>query len=380
MADSGQRTEKPTQRRLDRARREGNFPASREFVTSVHFIGAVWLIVTFTGPFILRTAHLMRYLLVLAFADKNLASGVASHPGGKLPDDGLTLHSLVAISRDIIGPYFVPLILGGLGLLVAVVLAQMITTGFGLSPSKLAPDLKRLSLGNKLKNLPAQNIPVFLQALALLPLVGFVVYYEIKENLHSFMALVWMTPRPAMARIGAVTGALLWRAAGLFFLIGIIDLIWQRRRFNNQLKMSKQEIRDESKDQEGNPQIKARVRRIQRDMARKNMMKEVPKATAIIVNPTHYAVAILYELPTEPGVVGAAPKVVAKGKNYLAARIRKLALQHQVPIVENPPLARALYSSVDVGKEIPAHLYRAVAEILAYIYRLMNGRLPGGGR
>jgi flagellar biosynthetic protein FlhB len=115
-----------------------------------------------------------------------------------------------------------------------------------------------------------------------------------------------------------------------------------------------------------------RIRRLQRDLARRNMMKEIPKATAVIVNPTHYAVAIRYSLESS-----AAPKVVAKGRNYLAARIRAKAIENQVPIVENPPLAQALYKSVEVGQEIPAHLYRAVAEILAYIYRLMGGHLPG---
>ena len=178
-------------------------------------------------------------------------------------------------------------------------------------------------------------------------------------------------PISSLARVGLTLETLLWRAAGLFLLIGVIDLLWQRHRYMKQLKMSKQEIREESKESEGNPQIKARVRRIQRDMARKQMMKEVAKATAVVVNPTHYAVALRY-LPEAPG----APRVVAKGKNFLAARIRQRAIEHQVPIVENPPLARALYSAVDVGHEIPAHLYRAVAEILAYIQRML-GKLPG---
>jgi len=115
-----------------------------------------------------------------------------------------------------------------------------------------------------------------------------------------------------------------------------------------------------------------KIRRLQRDAARRNMMKAIPTATAVIVNPTHYAVAIKYSMDG-----GAAPKVVAKGKNYVAARIRKRAIEAGVPIVENAPLARALYTSVDVGQEIPTHLYRAVAEILAYIYKLMNGKLPG---
>jgi flagellar biosynthetic protein FlhB len=133
------------------------------------------------------------------------------------------------------------------------------------------------------------------------------------------------------------------------------------------MKMSKQDLRDESKETDGNPQIKARIRRIQRDMRRKNMMREVATATAVVVNPTHYAVALRYEQGTM-----AAPLVVAKGKNYLAARIRQRAIENQVPIIENPPLAQALYKSVDVGQEIPAHLYRAVAEILAYIFKLMG--------
>ncbi len=149
-------------------------------------------------------------------------------------------------------------------------------------------------------------------------------------------------------------------------------LVRERAHYSKRLRMSKQDLRDEAKDTDGNPQTKARIRRIQRDMRRRNMMRDVAKATAVIVNPTHYAVAIQYE----QGAM-AAPQVVAKGKNYLAARIRQRAIENQVPIIENPPLAQALYKSVDVGQEIPAHLYRAVAEILAYIFKLMGNSRPG---
>ena len=355
---AGERTEKPTQRRLDRARREGNFPTSREFSGAVHFMAVVALISLFSAGFFSRLLLLSRRLLAVAFTGP------------------LSARQVVALARNLIAPDFLPLIFGGLALTAVVIGVQLGTTKFGISPQKLAPDLKRLNPLTKLTGLPGQNVPIFLQALALLPLVGLVVYYELSENLDAFLELPWLHPRSAIARVGVTLETLLWRAAALFLLIGIIDLVWQRRSYTNQLRMSKQEIREEAKDQEGNPQIKARVRRIQRDMARKQMMKEVPKATAIIVNPTHYAVAIRYVLPG-PGEPATAPKVVAKGKNYLAGRIRKLAMEHQIPIVENPPLARALFKSVDVGQEIPAQLYRAVAEILAYIYRLMNGRLPG---
>ena len=154
-------------------------------------------------------------------------------------------------------------------------------------------------------------------------------------------------------------------------VFGLINFLRTQRQYASELKMSKQQIRDESKESEGNPHMKQRVRRLQRDMRRRNMMREVPTATAVIVNPTHFAVAIKYSTDSM-----AAPTVVAKGKNFLALRIRQRVIENQVPIIENPPLAQALYKSVDVGQEIPAHLYRAVAEILAYIYKLMNGRLP----
>jgi flagellar biosynthetic protein FlhB len=139
--------------------------------------------------------------------------------------------------------------------------------------------------------------------------------------------------------------------------------------------MSKQEVKEEAKESDVSPQVKGKIRRMRRDLARRRMMKDVATATAVIVNPTHYAVALRYQ----SGATGT-PVVVAKGKNYLALRIRKIATDHGVPLVENPPLAQALYKSVEVGHEIPPALYRAVAEVLAYIYRLTNTRLSSTGK
>ncbi len=354
MAGTGQGTEKPTQRRIDRARREGNFPSSREFISSIQFLGFVALTVTFGSAWLMRTARITRYLLARAFTTE------------------LTAAELVHITRSVIVPELMPLVLGGGILVLMVVAAQLATTRMGISVSKLTPDFNRLNFLKRFSSVPAQNLPLFFQALLLLPLIGAVVYYEATENIGSFLELPWMGAQAAVTRIGGTLETLLWRAAGLFLLVGIVDLIWQKHRYTKQLRMTKQEIREEAKEQEGNPHLKMRIRRLQRDLARRRMMQEVPTATAVIVNPTHYAVAIRYSVDSN-----VAPKVVAKGKNYVAARIRKKALEHQVPIVENPPLAQALYKSVDVGQEIPSHLYRAVAEILAYIYRLMNGRLPG---
>ena len=353
MADFGQRTEQPTQRRLDRARREGNFPSSRDFVSSIHFLGFAVIVAWLGGGFVLRVARLMRALLILAFA----------------PD--LTTVGAMKIAQTIMAPELFRLAVSGAAILLVAILAQFAATRMGISFQKLAPDPKRLNPLKQLASLPSQNIFHLAQAIVLLIVVGVAVHQEISENLNPFLELPWLAPGTAAMRVGGTLRTLLWRATGVFLLTGIVDLSWNRWRYTRQLRMTKQEVREEVKEQESSPQVKMRIRRIQRDLARRQMMKELPKATAVIVNPTHYSVAIRYSIET-PG----APRIVAKGKNYLAKRIRQLALEHQVPIVENPPLARALYTSVEVGQEIPSHLYRAVAEILAYIYKLMNGRLP----
>ncbi len=356
MADE-QRTEQPTQRRRERARREGNFPASREFVSSLQFLGFVAIVASYGGAWL---AGLMR------FTRATLERATSFN---------LTAASVIGFARSSVLPQFLPLLAGG-GLLVLVVLtAQMATTRFGISAAKLVPDINRLNPLQRLRGMLGQNLPLLAQALVLLPVVGWVVYYEIRENVDLFMALAWMSPRTGTAVVSRTLESLLWRAAALFFLVGCIDLWWQRRRHTRQLRMTKQEVREESKESQGNPQIKMRIRRLQRDLLRRQMMREIPKATAVVVNPTHYAVALRYSL--QAGEQSGAPKVIAKGKNYLALRIRQKAIEHQVPIVENPPLAQALYKSAEVGQEIPVHLYRAVAEILAYIHKLMNGRLPG---
>jgi flagellar biosynthetic protein FlhB len=166
---------------------------------------------------------------------------------------------------------------------------------------------------------------------------------------------------------------LLWRLAALLIVFGAVEFLRQRWLYHGDLAMTKQEIRDEHKEMEGDPQIKGRIRRLRRDLFRRRMMQQVPTAAAVIVNPTHFAVAIRYDMKAM-----ASPVVVAKGRNYLAARIRQIAVENNVAIVENPPLARALYQSVEVGREIPPDFYRAVAEVLAYVYRLSG--MQGGNR
>ncbi len=351
MADRGQRTEKATKRKLDKARTEGQFPASRELLASLQFFTFVLLLAMGWSPFLERTREMARYFLTAAFHVQ------------------LTAHSVPAIYRRSVGHVFLPLLWLG-GCLTTVALAgQLGSTRFGFAFQKLAPDLKRLSPLQKIKTTPSQNAGSFFQALVFLPLLGLAVYAIASKNLSAYAGLTREGLLPALGVVAGSLRDLLWRAAYLFLFIGALDYLRAYRRHSKSLKMSKQEIRDEAKESEGNPQIKGRIRRIQRDLARRNMMKEVSKATAVIVNPTHYSVAIRYELENM-----AAPRVLAKGKNYLARRIREIAIEHQIPIIENQPLAQALYSSADVGQEIPPHLYRAVAEVLAYIFKLMNMR------
>ncbi len=351
--NNGQRTEQPTAKRLDKARKEGQFPTARQFVSAMQFLAFVAVLEAWGGQWLAELRRLMRQALTEAFAARPEAQIVET-----------SRYLLVSLLR---------LLAPAAGVVLAATLGmQLAATQLGVSLKKLTPDVQRLNPLARLRELPKQNLPALLRAAVMLPLFGLAVYGILRDNLFVYMALPFQSVASGFGQVCGSMGTLLWKACGVFLVFGAVDLFRQRRRYRKDLRMSKQEIRDEVKETEGNPQMKARIRRLARERLRHQMMKEVPKATAVIVNPTHYAVALRYSLDSM-----ATPVVVAKGKNYLAQRIRQRAMEYQVPIVENPPLAQALYRSVEVGQEIPAHLYRAVAEILAYIYKLMNGRLPG---
>ena len=386
MPDLGQRTEKPTKRKLDKSRREGQFPTSREMLAALQFLTFVILLISGGAGFLDRIRELVRYFLGLAFRIE------------------LTPRTVFRLYRDSLVHVFGPL-LWMAGCLTAVALAaQLGSTRLGLSLKNLMPDVKRLNPLQKIKNVARQNLASFVQALIFLPLLALAVYKIESANMAALTGLARASLEPALGVVSNVFRDFLWKAAALFCAIGLLDFVRVHRRHYQSLRMTKLEVRDELKDTDGNPQIKMRVRRLQRDLARRNMLKEIPRATAVIVNPTHFAVAIRYEMEGT-----AAPLVLAKGKNYLALRIRQIAIEHEVPIVENAPLARALYKSADVGQEIPAQLYQiaiehevpivenaplaqalyqsadvgqeipaqlyqTAAEVLAYIYKLMHPR------
>lgn len=354
MSDKSQKTEQPTARRIEKARTEGQFSSSREFVSAVQFLAFVVILSKWGGTWLAQTNRTTRLLLERAFRPE-------ARPA-----------ELAKLCQEALWSCLVPLLTLGGVLLVVSLAAGLAMTRLGISLKKLAPDLKRLSPGSRLQEMLRQNSWAFVKAVVMLPLFSVVVYYIVRDNLAVYLAMPLASVNGGIHRLAESLMGLLWKAAAVFVVLGTVDLVRQRRRYTQDLRMSRQDLRDESKEQEGNPQIKMQIRRLQRDLARRQMMQEVKTATAVIVNPTHYAVAIRYRMESM-----AAPLVVAKGKNYMARRIREIAIENQVPIVESPLLAQALYKNVMVGQEIPVHLYRAVAEILAYIYRLMNGRMPG---
>jgi flagellar biosynthetic protein FlhB len=353
MADQGQATEQPTERRKEKARTEGKFPISRELVTAVQFFAFACLVTAGGAKLIAGLMSACRFLIRRAF------------------EGDLAAPELAGLAAQIVLRDLAPLGVMSGALLAVTAATHVGVTRFGFAAKNLAPQFGRLSPLRKLKELPRQNLPLFFQAVVLLPVFGAAVWGVVQDNLDALTAMPLESVQTGARQAGASMESLIWKAAAVFLALGAFDYWRQSRRYTADLRMTKQEVRDEMKELEGNPQVKGRIRRLQRDLLRRRMMHQVPTATAVVVNPTHYAVAIRYVVEKM-----AAPVVVAKGKNYLALRIRQVAVLNQVPIIENPPLAQALYKSAEVGQEIPAHLYRAVAEILAYIYRLMGGRLP----
>lgn len=346
------KSEKPTKRRLDKARGDGKFPSSKDFVSGLQFLVFLALLSSF-GP---------------AWVASIKQSAVTAFSVAFVPD--LTNPQLVRVFTDLLRKTLFPIALTGSALVVSGLVFQLASTGGGLSLNRLAPSAKNFDPIAKFKNIPTQGVPAVLQAILLLGVFGTGIYWMVTTRAVSMMLAPLGNLQTGIDRMQEVLVDVLWKGAEVFLLVGVFDYFRQIRRFTKEMKMSKQEVRDEAKETDGNPQTKMRVRRLQRDLRRRKMMSEVATATAVIVNPTHYAVAIRYQHDKM-----STPQVVAKGKNYLAARIRKRATDNNVPLIENPPLAQALYKSVEVGQEIPPELYRAVAEILAYVYKLMGTKL-----
>ena len=243
--------------------------------------------------------------------------------------------------------------------------------GFAVTPEALAPQWNRVNPATGLKRLLSTRGTVeALKGLLKMGLVGGVCYATLRGGIESGDLL--RTMHEPLTEVVSVVGGLIWalglRVSVILMILAVADYAYQKYEFEKSLKMSLSEIKQEAKQSDGDPQIKAKIRRLQREMSKRRMMQDVPKADVVITNPTHFAVALTYDGG------GSAPKVVAKGQDEVAARIREVARENKVPLVENKPLARTLYSTVEIGREIPADLFEAVAQVLAFVYRTYGRR------
>jgi flagellar biosynthetic protein FlhB len=237
--------------------------------------------------------------------------------------------------------------------------------GLVVATEALTPDWQRLNPANNLKQL--LSLAGFSRVLrSLLPsgVIFYLAFRLILNDAPRILHAARLSSRASLSLVGGLCFHVAWQSSLVLLAWSGVDYLLQRHTFEKSLRMTKQEVKQESKDTDGNPQVRGRFRRLRRELLRRSLQKDMKRATAVITNPTHYAVAIEYR----PGTM-AAPVVVAKGRNLLAAKIKELARWHEVPIVENPPLAQALYKAVEIGQTIPSKLYAAVAEILAFIYR-----------
>jgi flagellar biosynthesis protein FlhB len=344
----GERTEEPSQRRLEEARKRGQVPRSRELTNFATMIGGSAALVASGGALTVRMSQMVR-------------SGLSIDPQS-LFDPSSMLSSLSSACMSALA-VLLPIFGTVIGL---VLLASVSMGGWNFSMEALVPDFTRLSPLAGVKRLFGLRGATELgKALLKCAVVGGVCAGIVSWTFRDVLALAHMEPRAAIGRgAGLMSWSFVWLCASLV-LIAIIDVPLQLFQFKQGLRMTRQELRDEAKESDGRPETKQRIRRMQQTLARRRMMHKVPTADVVIVNPTHFAVALKYD-PKKMR----APRVLAKGADLVAQNIRRIAEEHRVPIFESPKLARALYRSTDLNNEIPAGLYVAVAQVLSYIFRV----------
>jgi flagellar biosynthetic protein FlhB len=352
MADEqGEKTEQPTAKKLRDAREKGQVARSRDLGVAVSSLALTLALGSF-GPSIAGGMADRMAMGIRRIGDRPLETISPGELTQAFVGDGLLMVRLVG-----------PLI--GIAALIGV-LGMIGQTGFMFTTEPLKLDWNRLSPSAGLSRLkPAQGGIEFLKAVLAVSALTTITWRVIDAQLQDGGMVARMAPSDAAKYGWESMRRLLWQGALAMLILGVADFLVQRWRTTTQLKMTKQEVRDEARSQEGSPEIKARVRQIAREMTKRRMLKAVESATVIVTNPTHYAVALQYQRATMP-----APVVVAKGVDHLAARIKKIAREHGVPTVENVALAQALYKTADVGETIPGPLFGAVAEVLAYLVKL----------
>lgn len=346
--DNSQKTEDPTPKRLQDARKKGNLPVSREVGNVFSILCALVLIAFFASAL---GGRFMGATLPLVTNFHDISVGGAATDIGNL---GAQIALAIAVS---IGLVFLCFVAGAVG-------AAAVQNALVFSPERIKPKLERIDVFKGLKRMFSMGSVVeFAKGMAKVATVGLVVCLTIWAELREIGSAMShdLSSLPHVMR--DLTAQLLLAVLITTTLITVADVLWRQFDWRRQLRMSKQEIKDEHKQAEGDPHIKAKIGEVRRERARKRMMAAVPNATVVIANPTHFAVALKYDRHSTP-----APVCLAKGADKLALRIREIAEQNGVPVVENPPLARALYGVLEVDQLIPAEHYEAVAEIITFLY------------
>lgn len=346
---AGEKTEAPTAKRRAEARRRGQIARSQELV-SVAVLLAAYLVILAAGATLF---HQLRVLLETVF--RSLAMRDIT------PDQAHAYMVALALwTGQLVAPIVLALLLAGL----VVTVAQ---TGLLLTFEPLKPNLGRLNVVAGFGRLFARRTALvdLAKALVKLLIVGFVVWKTVEDRLPLLVNLALVRVEAGLTQLAGVALEIFLKVVLALLVLAIIDYVIQRREHERSLRMTKQEVKEEHKQSEGDPTVKQRLKRQMRALAQRRMMQRVPRADVVITNPTHLAVALAYE-PAR----ALAPVVVAKGADSLAARIKEVARAHGVPVVENKPLAQALYRSVELDQQIPVALYQAVAEVLAFVYAL----------
>ena len=355
-ANGAEKTEQPTAKKLDDARKEGQVAKSQEIATAFTLL-ALFVIIRVIYPF-MGTNFQTLFERVY-----NNIPNVARTYDGMLP---------VAYIRSILtNAILTMLLISAPFFIVAFIIAflsDLVQVGFKPTGKPLQPKLSKLNPISGMKKIfSARKLFDLGKSLLKLVVMAAVIYSFFTGRTESLFLLYDMPLGQAIGLMGNLIIDLGLRIAAAYMVIAFIDLIYQRRKFNKDMMMTKKEVKDEYKNSEGDPQVKGAQKRRMMEASRRRMMQQLPQADVVITNPTHYAVAIKYDAEESD-----APVVVAKGADYLAQKIKEIAKDNKVEIVENKPLARMLYANVEVGEMVPPELYKAVAEVLAYVYHLQG--------
>ena len=348
----GEKTEEPTAKKLEDARKEGQVAKSKEIANGLGLLALFLLLKIMVGS--IGTSFLESFSMVY-----NRIPVICKLNGGTSPMGDISVLLRTVMLRLLI--ILLPVLL--IGFAVAFV-SDLFQVKWRPTSKPLQPKFSKLNPLNGIKKIfSAQSLVELVKSVAKILLIAFVTYSYIKKKRGLLYALYDMSMMQAVNLIGETVIELGIRISAIYMIIAGADFMYQKYKFKNDMKMTKQEVKEEYKNAEGDPEIKGKIKARMREASQRRMMQAIPKADVVITNPTHYAVAIRYDTEVAP-----APIVVAKGSDYLAQKIKQIARENNVEIVEDKPLARMLFANVDVDKQIPPELYQAVAEILAMVY------------